>query len=173
MERRTAIKNLFIIAGGIAILKSCSSDKSKASIQLNKISVSAEQEALLAELVETIIPETTTPGAKSLGLHLFVMKMVDDCHDESDQKKFVDGFVELETASNTTVKTSFLKATKEQRLEVIKVLGATAGSEPRMLDIVKRRTLQGYLNSKYVMTELIPYELIPGRYNGYFPVSKS
>ena len=173
MERRTAIKNLFIIAGGIAILKSCSSDKNKASIELRKINVTAGQEALLAELVEAIIPETSTPGARALGLHLFVMKMVDDCHDEADQKKFIDGFKALESISKQVAGTSLADATKEQRVEILKAMASKGDVASDMLNIVKRRTIQGYLNSKHVMTDLIPYELIPGRYNGYFPVSKS
>jgi hypothetical protein len=163
MERRTAIKNLFIIAGGIAILKSCSPAKNKASIELKKIAVSADQEALLGEFVEVIMPETTTPGAKSLGLHLFVMKMVDDCHDEADQKKFIDGLVSLEQQS-------FTKASADERKKIVETL---QGANDRFFDIVKHRTLQGYMNSKYVMTELIPYELVPSRYNGFFPVKKS
>jgi hypothetical protein len=33
--------------------------------------------------------------------------------------------------------------------------------------------IQGFMNSKYVMTDLKQYELVPGRYNGYFPVKTS
>lgn len=166
MERRTAIKNLFIIGGGIAILKSCTPGKNKASIELKKLDVSADQEALLAEFVEVIIPETTTPGAKSLGLHLFVLKMVEDCHDEADQKKFMDGLASLEQKS-------FMKASADERHKIMDAMQSAPDSERGFFDIVKRRTLQGYMNSKYVMTELIPYELVPSRYNGYFPVKKS
>jgi hypothetical protein len=35
---------------------------------------------------------------------------------------------------------------------------------------MKQQTINGYMNSKYVMTNLVVWELIPGRYNGYFPV---
>jgi hypothetical protein len=165
MERRTAIKNLFIIAGGIAILKSCTPGKNKASIELKKIDVSADQEALLAEFVEVLIPETTTPGAKSLGLHLFVLKMVDDCHDAEDQKKFMAGLTALNQQS-------FQKAAADERKKIVETI-RTSSDAPGFFDIVRRRTLQGYMNSKYVMTELIPYELVPSRYNGFFPVKKS
>ena len=39
-------------------------------------------------------------------------------------------------------------------------------------EITKRRVIQGFTNSKYVMTDLKQYEMVPGRYNGYFPVEK-
>src|SRR5688572_14279381 len=109
-ERRTAIKNLIIIAGGIPILPSCSPGKEKASIQLNKLGVSADQEALLAEIAEAILPKTKTPGAKELGLHLFVLKMVDDCHDSEEQQKFITGLNEIEALSEKKSGTRFLKS---------------------------------------------------------------
>jgi hypothetical protein len=37
-------------------------------------------------------------------------------------------------------------------------------------DLVKGLTVFGYTESKYFMTKEIVYELVPGRYNAYFPV---
>ena len=37
---------------------------------------------------------------------------------------------------------------------------------------VKGLTVFGYTNSKYFMTQQVVYELVPGRYNAYYPVSK-
>lgn len=167
-----------IIAGGIAILPSCSKDKEKgkASIQLNNLDIDAEQEKLLAEVSETFIPATDTPGAKALNLHLFVLKMVDDCHDKSDQENFVAGLNQLEKLSEKRFDKSFLNCSVVERGEILKEIEKSKNSSDKVFQfykIAKDRTIQGYLNSKYVMTELIPYELVPGRYNGYFPVKKS
>ncbi|MEB0249294.1 gluconate 2-dehydrogenase subunit 3 family protein, partial [Mucilaginibacter sp. 5B2] len=38
--------------------------------------------------------------------------------------------------------------------------------------MVKDQTVFGYTTSKYFMTKQIVYELVPGRYNAYFPVKK-
>jgi hypothetical protein len=36
---------------------------------------------------------------------------------------------------------------------------------------MRQRTIEGYLNSKYVMTNVIKYEFIPSRqYDGFYPV---
>jgi hypothetical protein len=175
MERRTAIKNLIIIAGGIAILPSCSPGKEKASIELSKLDISADQEALLAEITETILPKTKTPGAKELGLHLFVLKMVDDCHESEEQQKFITGLTEIDALSKKKSGESFLKASAEQRGQVLQQIESRSEVSDALItfyDITKNRTIQGYLNSRYVMTELIPYELVPSRYNGFFPVNK-
>src|SRR5688572_20544622 len=111
MERRSAIKTMMIIAGGIAILPACSGKKEKASIQLNNLDVSADQESALAEIAETIIPATNTPGGKGLNLHLFALKMVDDCHDKTEQEKFFLGLTQLDELSENLFGETFIKAT--------------------------------------------------------------
>lgn len=153
MNRRTAIQQLFILAGGIMIASSCSSDKNKASIELTNIDVSAEEEELLGNVVEAIIPKSDSPGAKELNLHLFVLKMIDDCHGPEDQKRFLDG----------------LKATKSQKGKATSDIQGYLNNLPAddaFLSLVKKRTIQGYLNSEYVMKNKLIYELVPARYNG-------
>ena len=57
------------------------------------------RKAILAAAVDAIIPEGKTPGAKSLGVDLFVAKIVQDCLDAEKQTLFGDGLVELDKAS--------------------------------------------------------------------------
>lgn len=45
----------------------------------------------MAELCETILPATDTPGAKDLSAHLFVLKMIDDCYKKDHQQQFSNG----------------------------------------------------------------------------------
>ncbi|MCO5234786.1 MAG: gluconate 2-dehydrogenase subunit 3 family protein [Chitinophagaceae bacterium] len=168
MKRRTAIKNMMIFAGGIYLLPSCSGDPAKASIELTNIDVSSGQESLLAEIAETIIPRTNgAPGAKEMNLHLFTMKMVDDCHSGDEQQKFVAALRVMEKEK------LFIGLESAQRKEFIEELleDKKAPEELRiMMKITKQRVIQGFTNSKFAMTDLKQYELVPGRYNGYFPV---
>lgn len=176
MRRRSAIKQIMIIAGGLALMPSCMRDKGKASIVLSKLDISADEEDLLAEVGETIIPESETPGAKSLNLHLFVLKMVDACHNKQDQEFFIKGLHELDHLAERTHNNIFLNCSTEQRLSLLEDVEAHFEKNEdvhQFYGIMKRRTIQGYLNSKYVMTNLQKYELVPGRYNGYFPVEKA
>lgn len=165
-----------IIAGGIAILPSCSNDPGKASIELKKISISADQEALLAEIAETIIPKNDMPGAKDLNLHLFTIKMVDDCHNEEDQKAFVSGLNNIDKVAKDKYGNAFAKCELKQRIELLAAIvkdEEAFKSVAPFIKITKRRVIQGFMNSKYVMTDLGKYELVPGRYNGYFPVKQA
>jgi hypothetical protein len=161
------------MAGGILILPSCSEDKTKASIQLNKLDIDADTEKLLAEIAETLIPETDTPGAKKLNIHLFVLKMLDDCYEKEDQDKFIAGLKQLETHAKKQFGNSFTGCTVTQRQQLLEEIENNKNAEEniaRFYDIMKDKTIQGYMNSKYVMTKLVIYELIPSiPYNGYAP----
>jgi hypothetical protein len=162
-----------IIAGGVAILPSCSTEPGHASIELKKLHINADQEALLAEISETIIPKDTMPGAKELNLHLFTLKMVDDCHPLDEQQAFETGLNSIDKSAREKYGVTFLKCTNPQRIEFLNFLTGekTTSKELKMfVDITKKRVVQGFMNSKYVMTDLKKYELVPGRYNGYFKV---
>lgn len=158
MKRRTAIKQLFILAGGIVIATSCTGDRQKSSIALSKVDFSKEDEELLADLVEAIIPETDSSGAKSLNLHLFVMKMVDDCHSPKDQKSFLEGL-------------KMAKELKGKAVSEIQTYFSTLPKEDTFFAILKNRTIMGYQNSEYVMKNKVIYELVPGRYDGAVKVN--
>jgi len=158
MKRRTAIKQLFILAGGIAIATSCTGDRKKSTIALANVNFSKEDEDLLGALVDTIIPDTDSPGAKTLKLHLFVMKMVDDCHSPEDQVAFVEGLKKAKIVKG------------KSQLEINQYL-STLEKDDKFLSILKRRTIMGYQNSEYVMKNKIIYELVPGRYDGAVKIS--
>ena len=128
MKRRTAIKQLFILAGGIAIATSCTGDRKSASIALSQVDFSKEDEDLLAELVEAIIPQNDTPGAKALNLHLFVMKMVDDCQSPEDQQEFITGLKDA-------------KSVKGKSVDAIQAYFKSLPQEDKFYKILKHRTI--------------------------------
>jgi len=173
MERRLVIKQILIMAGGLALLPSCLRDKGKSTIQLSRIDVSLDQENLLAAIAETLIPKTDTPGARELKLHLFVLKMLDDCYEADEQQQFMEGLHDFESLVDEKFAKTFDKLSKKEREEALlatEKLGKSKNALSTFYQIMKERTIGGYLNSKYVMTNLVVYELVPGRYNGYFPV---
>lgn len=173
IPRRTAIRNLLIIAGGAMVLPACFRESGKLTIKLNNFSITAEDEALLEMLCETLIPETDSPGAKSLKLHLFVLKMVDDCYKKEDQQIFIKGLEKFTHFAKENAGKSFSEASvleQEAMLKSIQLDKEDDSAIKKFYKITKSKTIQGYLNSEYVMTNLVKYELVPGRYNGYFPV---
>ena len=79
MDRRTALKQAALIAGGVALLPSCSFGPERVAIALNNLQLDADQQDLLAKIVEAIIPSGEIPGAEELEVYKFVLVMVDDC----------------------------------------------------------------------------------------------
>ncbi len=176
MKRRAALKDLIIIAGGITLLPSCLNQKGKASIALKNLDISADQERLLAEIASTIIPQTDTPGAREMGSHLFVLKMLDDCYEKDIQQKFVQGLDQLENSTKKHFGNSFVNCTVDQKEKVLQGVENKVSHSPEVYEfysIMKERTIQGYLTSKYVVLNIQKYELIPSvKYNGYYPIKK-
>lgn len=172
INRRTALRRLLYIAGGTLLLPACYRQSGKETIALTHLVIDEEQENLLAELVETIIPASDTPGGKELLLHLFVLKMVDDCHNPEDQEAFITGLSSFASLAREQKGQDFIKMDANKRIAFLESLKEIENEEvKRFYGITKRRTIQGFTNSKYVMTDLKKYELVPGRYNGYFKMT--
>jgi hypothetical protein len=179
MNRRLAVKHLTILAGAATLLPGClsqSQDEQKAAYPLRHVALSASQEKLLAEICETLIPRTATPGAKDLSLHLYVLKMLDECTPPKDQQTFVAGLGQLDAAATKQLGQSFEASTPAQRTALLQRLDQQPAQFSDELAAFYRAarqlTIDGYTGSKYFMTKQVVYELVPGRYDGYFPVSK-
>src|SRR5690606_23453305 len=91
----------------------------KASIDLTNLSIGEDDEQLLAELTEALIPATDTPGGKELLLHLFVLKMVDDCHAPEEQEQFTKGLSAFSAWSQKELGAGFAAADMDRRVELL------------------------------------------------------
>lgn len=172
IQRREAIKQLFCITAGMALIPSCMNDRSKSGILLSKIIISAAEENMLAELCETILPKTLTPGAKDLSSHLFVLKMVDDCRKKEDQDRFISGMKAFQERCKSSAGKDFVGSTMDQRNTVLASILADKDEESDLkyfFKTVKGLTIQSYTASEFFMTKVQVYELVPGRYHGCVP----
>lgn len=178
MNRRIAVRHLTIMAGAAALLPGCLShtQEEQAAYPLRHVAMSAGQEKLLTEVCETLIPKTTTPGAKDLSLHLYVLKMLDDCTPTKVQQAFVTGLEQFEAVAKQQLGQSFEASSAAQRTAFLQRIDqqpkAFAEEVVAFYRMARQLAIDGYTGSKYFMTKQVVYELIPGRYDGYFPVSK-
>jgi hypothetical protein len=174
MQRRSAVKYLFVIAAGSAILPSCLHKAEKPSIALRHLHITQEQEKTLREIAGTIIPSGTAPGAKDTYAHLFVLRMVDDCYDAQRQQSFLTGLRQVDKLARHGYGSSFTKCDDSQRNQIMKQLEEKNAPKEAIefYKMMKELTIKGYLTSKPVLGEIFRYELVPGRYNGFFPVTK-
>src|SRR3954463_6458156 len=119
MQRRTAVKQLLIIAGGVMVLPSCMQKEDTPSISLKNIKLSGSDEKLLAEIADTIIPATDTPGAKDVYTHLYTLKMVDDCSEPEQQQQFVKGLKGVNDLANERFGKGFVDCNADQRTSIV------------------------------------------------------
>ena len=165
---------MLLIASGAVLLPASLRGANGASIRLETLKIDADQEAVLAEFVETLIPKTDTPGAKELKVHFFVLKMVDDCHGPEEQKLLVDGLAAVDNLAEKQFGNRFVACTPAQRKTLLERLNRKKEVSAELAafnTLVKNRAIQGYLVSQYVMTSLLPHKMIPDTYDGYYPAS--
>jgi hypothetical protein len=175
MNRRQAIKRTALLSGGMVLLKhSLLGQASSLSIPTSA-AFGPNEESLLQLVVDTLIPATDTPGAKELKVDQFVLLMVNDCHSEEDQTAFYAGLHNLDAFTEKHFGQSFTLCDADTRVEALNSLSKSPDTTPELqafFKITKDRTIQGYLESKYVMTEALPHKMIPDPYDGYYPASK-
>lgn len=174
MERRVVIRHMAVAMAGLVLLPGCDMGSKKAKAQTLQPDLSPDQENLLAEVVNTFIPATDTPGAKDLNVHLFVQKMVNDCYEKEVQENLVKGLNTVETLAQKKYKNSFAALPEARRINILTSMEQSDNEEQEaFFSLVKELTIFGYTTSEYVMTNLTGYTPIPGHYYGCVPLPKA
>ena len=125
MERRDLLKMIALATGGVVIggelfLTGC---KSGSAVTAD---FSAANIALLDEIGETILPKTSSPGAKEAKVGEFMKVFVTDCYTPEDQKTFLEGISKLNEACDKMHGHDFMEATPEHRKELLVALDKEA-----------------------------------------------
>lgn len=170
MNRRIALKNVALVMAGAVLLPGC--DLSKPSAENIEAFLSPDQEDLLAEITETFIPTTDTPGAKELGVHSYIHIMVADCYDEDVQKDFVKGLERVKKLARKKHGKAFSSCDQDERTAILQEFESSSDEEQKeFYSLVKGLTVRGYKTSEYFMTNHSSYKMVPGHYYGCVPVS--
>jgi hypothetical protein len=173
LDRREALKRILIVGGGVLLLPSCLSEESKTPLSFKNIPISDKEENILADLASAIIPTTQVPGAAEVNAHLFALKMIDDCYKKEDQKRFSRGLQQFEKLVNKQSGNSFTEISPLEKEELLKALEKGHNIPKEVLffySTFKELCLQGYLTSKYYLTKVQVYQLVPVHFNGCVPV---
>ena len=162
MERREAVKYISILLGGTVIgadafITGC---RTKTG---NIHEWSDDDIAYLNEIGETILPQTSTPGAKAADVGRFMTVMINDCYEESDQKVFRDGMNKLNDAADKKFSNSFMKISAQQRHDLLVELDKEAKDHQKKVDDFNKKedlkdrdeTSRG--NLKYVRQYMSPH----------------
>ena len=181
MNRREAISSVALLLGGTilgadAFLSGCKTAGKDAGI-----SFSATDVSLLDEVAETILPATSTPGAKAAKVGQFMTVIVKDCYEEKDQQLFMEGMKKLDEASKAKNSKSFMESTAQQRHDLLVALDkeqqdyqkSKKKEDPtHYFRMMKELTLWGYFTSEEGATKALRYVAVPGKYEGCIPYKK-
>ena len=178
MERRQAIKAVMMSAAGLITLPAWANSWNPQTVLLPFRFLNTMQESLLEEVVSLIIPEGEKPGAKSLGVHSFVQKMVADCYEPKDQEAFKTGLDNIEKTAQLVHNQSFTALNTAQKEEILSQRDAfgkgvslsTDAQQKEFFASIKNLTIQGYTSSEYVMVNHYNYEMAPGHFYGCITV---
>src|SRR5690606_27205267 len=77
---------------------------------------------LLDEVADTILPETSTPGAKAAAVGPFIAHMVVDTYDPDEQATFREGLRRLEEESQRMNGRTFVESAPEERVALLEYL---------------------------------------------------
>jgi Gluconate 2-dehydrogenase subunit 3 len=179
MQRREALKSLAILTGGAVLIPSCNFEKEDILAAYSNLQITPSLQTLLGQIADTIIPPAKVKGASDLAVQDFVLVMVNDCLDKNQQTQFTKGLQEFNTFSKKSGGANFSRLELAEKEKVVIEGLATAADTTEenqkavreFLSIAKQFTIQGFMMSEYIMTEVKPYSLIPGRYNGEVLIS--
>lgn len=175
MNRKKAILSIIAVGGGAGALYSGIAFRHLYTSP--DLSVLDRKMDLLADLVETLIPETDTPGARTAGVHITVAHFVRTMADRKTQNIFIAGLQETEDCAESIYQLPFTKLNTEQRIRVVATLrdngkrsgGITGKLKDRLLgkpffSVLKDYTVQAFCTSKAGATQVLAYDYIPGGY---------
>ncbi|GAA4421594.1 gluconate 2-dehydrogenase subunit 3 family protein [Nibrella viscosa] len=187
MNRRDALLRVATLVGATVSLPALA-DTLEASAAARAVSgkpllFTADQDAMVAEMAEVIIPTTSTPGAKAAKVNEVIDIVLKDCYREPEQKRFLEGLVTTNKISKDAYNKSFVECDNAQRIDVMKKLETQAKQERgQMMQgpadkrytpfffMLKDLTLMGYFTSEIGATQALAYVPVPGRFEGCVPL---
>lgn len=182
MDRREAITRVGWLLGGtimganIFLETGCTPSPK----QVNEL-FSQDEVNLLNEIADTILPETSSPGAKAAKVGDFMAVMVKDCYKTEEQKVFLDGLDKLSKSFKSQYGEGFMESDPQHRtaflteldIEQKKYMESKKEEDAsHYFRMIKELTLLGFFTSEIGATQALRYLPIPGRYFGNVPYKK-
>ncbi|GGD13442.1 gluconate 2-dehydrogenase subunit 3 family protein [Aquisalinus flavus] len=180
INRRTLLRQAVYMVGGAAGLNALAacSDQSAEGDAIPRLSgpgryFTGVRMTRLKVIVDTIIPDTDTPGAVAAGVHTFIDQMMADWAEPDTRDQFDKVIDEIDERAVAAHGDRLTRLPQEQRFAVIRdydaeKLGQRNWPYRRFKDLV----LVGYYHSQIGATEELQYELIPGEWKACLPLAE-
>lgn len=184
MNRREALKQLALLTGGAlslstmaGVMGGCKASSGDFSPQ----TLTADQNVLVTQLSERIIPATDTPGAAAAKVNQFIDHMLTNWNTEKEKNHFLEGLGHVDELSKKKHNNRFVNLDKSSQIDVMETLEQEAADNPDpkpgspldpFFDMLKEFTVVGYYTSEIGATQELNSDLVPGYYDGCMPYSE-
>jgi gluconate 2-dehydrogenase gamma chain len=131
-----------------------------------------EQEALVSEVCEMIIPRTETPGARDAKVSEFIDHLLADWYKEEDRDRFLRGLRAMDEEAQALGGTPFISATPNtQHALLTRWDNANSGPETATAQFKRLKSLAiyGYFTSEVAVREVTKPVLFHPQFEGCVP----
>jgi hypothetical protein len=154
--------------------------------------LSKQQADLVDAVVDIMIPRTTTPGAKDVGVTELIDSLLKDVYSKDDRERYVSGLAEFDKAAQTAYGKPFLALDAKRQSTLVHKFHDAAATEERHLKkstdddddddlpvqrpfilMTKEIAMVGFFASFPGATQVLQYDAIPGAYHGCLPLSEA
>jgi hypothetical protein len=135
----------------------------------------AAQQALVTDLTELIIPETDTPGAKSVKVAEFIDLLLTEWAPAEERAAVLAGLADIDARAAATGQGGgprFVALAPAQQAELLTALDAERREKSGAgfaFGRLKAMTVYGYFTSRVVDEQVLKTQLFFGRYRGDVP----
>lgn len=150
------------------------------------------QDAIVSTIAELIIPETETPGAKSVRVNEFIDLILSEWFDAEDKANFLTGIDGVDRQSHELYSKDFVDCTAVQQKQLLTAMDEEL-TEMRQADrhamrlrgrrqmpadrsffyAVKQLTLVGYFTSEEGAKQTLHYQVIPADHSACVPLAEA
>lgn len=151
-------------------------------------SLDAHQNATVVAMMDLIIPETDTPGAKGARVNEFIDLILSEWATAEEKKDFLAGVAGIDKKSNELYGKDFVDANAVQQEALLRSIDDAIGVRQRPARhgntvpepdaqmkgpfwvVFKNITLHGYYTSQVAFEKELKLQIIPGSQHGCAPV---
>jgi len=177
IERRRFIQSLAVLSGlGLAAehLQWPAAAAATPSVADETQALSGANYSLLESLVDTIIPETDTPGAAEAGVAGYINTLYGSLFSPELRQIFDAGLTTVQASSNSAYGKDYIHCTSSEKTLVLSGLAVAndgAAQErpglrqpPSFFLLLKELTIVGYYTSEIGATQELRYQAVHGNY---------
>lgn len=193
LSRRQILERVTLVMGGalsLSLISACDSGvKVPDNVEnLELKALNQSQFNLVGDIAGTIIPDTETPGAKSVHVDYLIDELAANWMTADERADFLDDLTELDARIEQEYGKKFSALNLEERGAVLDQLGAEMLGDGQATDglgditnsddgrsrkhiyrTLRELTLFGYYTSEVGASEELIYDAIPGAYKGCVP----